>query len=172
MIELVPPSSAARPVFFRAILHPHRSLSPAGFRWLMLAITGLSLGVGTLFFLNGAWPIVGFLGLDVALVYWAFRASYRSARLYETVELDESALTVERVEAERPVRSWQFQPAWLRVSLDGPEEGAGHVLLSSHGRHLVVGGFLPPQERQDLAQDLTAALHRWRLPPHLQGQPL
>ena len=45
----------------------------------MLAVGGISFVGGMVFLIAGAWPVVGFLGLDVLLVYWAFRANYRAA---------------------------------------------------------------------------------------------
>ena len=42
--------------------------------------------------LAGAWPVIGFFGLDVALIYLAFKLNYRSGRLYETIELTPGAV--------------------------------------------------------------------------------
>ncbi|TMJ57640.1 MAG: DUF2244 domain-containing protein, partial [Alphaproteobacteria bacterium] len=64
------------PVFFERVLWPHRSLPPRGFRLLMLGLGLLSLVAGICFVAAGAWPICGFFGLDVALLYLAFRISY------------------------------------------------------------------------------------------------
>lgn len=149
-------------VLFRAVLYPHRSLSPAGFRRLMACVGGLSLGTGLVFYLNGAWPIIGFMGLDVALLYWAFKASYRSARAHETVELTDRALIVERVDMADRRQRWTLPPTWLRVNLDEPQRPGSQITLSSHGRHLVVGSFLSPTERREFAQALRDALETWR----------
>ncbi|MFV3075083.1 DUF2244 domain-containing protein [Niveispirillum fermenti] len=149
-------------ILFRAVIHPHRSLSPAGFRRLMWCVGGLSLGTGLIFFLNGAWPVVGFMGVDVALLYWAFKASYRSGHAQETVELTDRALTVERVDPAARRQRWTFQPTWLRVHLDDPIRPGSQITLSSHGRHLVVGSYLCLDERQDFARALRAALDDWR----------
>ena len=113
------------------------------------------------FVLLGAWPIVGYFGLDVLLVYIAFRASYRSARMHEWVRLTEDTLTVERVGRRGERRRWQFQPFWLRVVLEERDE-TNRLVLTSHGRELVVGGFLAPAERRNLAAALKEALVRWR----------
>ena len=65
---------------FRVVLTPHRSLGPKGFLALMLAFGAISFATGIVFYIAGAWPVVGFLGLDVLLVYVAFRLNYRSGR--------------------------------------------------------------------------------------------
>ena len=80
-LDDAPPGS----VFFERVLWPHRSLPHRGFRALMLFLGLLSLAAGIGFVAAGAWPICGFFGLDVALLYLAFRISYRSARQRETL---------------------------------------------------------------------------------------
>ena len=111
------------PSRFSAVLTPHRSLGPKGFMVLMGAVCAVSFGTGLFFYLLGAWPVVGFMGLDVALIYVAFRLNFRALRLYETVDLTPDALTVTRVapsgEALRigatPTTSWQAtEPAIVR----------------------------------------------------------
>src|SRR5579864_1176409 len=156
-----PTERRTSPVFFDAVLYPHRSLPPHGFMLLMLVLSVVSFAAGVSFVLLGAWPIVGYFGLDVLLVYLAFRASYRSARMHEWVRLTEETLTVERVSQYGERRRWQFQPFWLRVVLEEHEE-TNRLVLASHGRGLVVGGFLAPQERRTLATALKDALIRWR----------
>ena len=155
---------------FAATLEPHRSLSPRGFVILMSAIAGVAFGAGLAFALVGAWPVFGFFGLDVLLIYVAFKASYRSGRMHETLRLTENALTVERVGPGRRHRSWRFQPYWLRVEMDDPPEHESQLTLASHGRRLVVGAFLTPEERLELAKALGAALARLKQ-PRFAGHP-
>jgi uncharacterized membrane protein len=156
-----PPDLQTSPIFFDAVLYPHRSLPPQGFIVLMLVLSVVSFAAGVSFVLLGAWPILGYFGLDVLLVYLAFRASYRSARMHEWVRLTEDTLTVERVGQRGERRRWQFQPFWLRVVLEEQEE-TNRLVLTSHGRELVVGRFLGPTERKNLATALKQALVRWR----------
>jgi len=113
-----PDIASPEPVFFERVLWPHRSLPPHGFRALMLVLGLLSLAAGIGFVSVGAWPICGFFGLDVALLYLAFRISYRSARQRETLRLADDQFTVERVGIYGERRQWRFQPFWLRVVLE------------------------------------------------------
>ncbi len=89
--------SGRDPSRFSAVLTPHRSLGPKGFMVLMAAVCLVSFGTGLFFYLLGAWPVIGFMGLDVALIYAAFKLNFRALRLYETVDLTQDALTVTRV---------------------------------------------------------------------------
>ena len=158
---MTPGESLEKPVFLDAVLQPHRSLPPRGFAVLMAVLGGLSLLAGVTCVLIGAWPVFGFFGLDVLLVYVAFRFSYRGARLREIVRLTERSLTVERISPRGERRRWQFEPYWLRVGFEDREE-PGPVTLASHGRTLVVGSFLAPDQRRSLAAALRGALAAWR----------
>src|SRR6185295_19237961 len=97
---------AGEPTLFSALLTPHRSLSGTGFVVLMAVVAGISFIGGVVFFVVGAWPVIGFLGLDVALVYWAFRANYRAAAAYEEVTVTPSELRLRRVSHRGEVAEW------------------------------------------------------------------
>ena len=152
---------------FDATLRPHRSLEPRGFALLMAAIAGVSFISGLAFALHGAWPVMGFFGLDVAIVYIAFRANYRAADSSERVVLSETQLKVERYRHGRLIGRWSFQPYWLRIDVaDGPQPG---VIFQSHGRCVSVGSFLSPDERVGFAQALNESINELRLAPHLRA---
>jgi uncharacterized membrane protein len=155
-------SAASQSVFYDARLQPYRSLPPRGFALVMLVLGGASfiLSVGCV--LMGAWPITGFFGLDVALVYVAFRASYRSAHKTEHLRLTQEAMTVERVGVRGDRRAWRFEPAWLRLVFEEPDEDSNRLYLASHGKTLSIGSFLAPAERKKLYADLKRALASWR----------
>ena len=161
--SLIPsePAGETTKVFLDAVLRPHRSLPARGFFLLMGVLAGASLVVGTTCILVGAWPVFGFFGLDIGLVYIAFRVSYRSARLTESVRLTDRCLTVERVSIRGERRHWQFEPFWLRVVLEERNE-TGTLTLVTHGKAVVVGSFLAPAERRSFAALLQGALARWR----------
>jgi uncharacterized membrane protein len=148
--------------FFERVLLPHRSLSIRGFHLLIGVLLLISLAVGIGFVSIGAWPVIGFFGLDVALVYLAFRLSYRSARQSETIRLAEDVFSVERVNVQGKRRSWRFQPFWVRVLLEERADASNRLLLVSHGRSLVIGDFVAPAARRELAATIREALARWR----------
>jgi uncharacterized membrane protein len=147
---------------FERVLLPYRSLPPRGFHLLMLILGLISLAVGIGFVSVGAWPVIGFFGLDVALVYIAFRLNYRSARRSETIRLAGDAFTVERVDVRGERRMWRFQPFWLRVILEERGDEWNRLLVASHGRSLVIGDIVTPAVRRELAASIREALRRWR----------
>ncbi len=157
--------TAAAPPLFDAVLRPHRSLPPAGFCAVMAVVTAAACTLGPAFFLLGAWPVVGFLGLDVALLWGAFRLSYRSGRLTETLELFPDSLRVRRVLPSGRAREWRFQPYWLRVEIDDTPHNDAPLTLTSHGRRLAIGSFLTAKERLEVGRALAAALVKLRCLP-------
>jgi uncharacterized membrane protein len=147
------------PPIFSAVLTPHRSLSPRGFLIFMTVLGGLSFVAGMVFLLVGAWPVVGFFGLDVLLVYWAFRLNYRAAQAYEQVTVTPSELTVRKVSHRGAMSEWTLNPVWVRLQRDVHEEfGLQRLFLESQGRRLTIAGFLPPQEKESFAMALSGAL--------------
>jgi uncharacterized membrane protein len=156
------PAASFGRLFFERVLLPHRSLPPRRFQLLMLILGLFSIAVGTGFVIAGAWPVVGFFGLDVTLVYLAFRLNYRSARLRETLRLAEDVFTVERIGIHGDRRLWHFQPFWLRVVLEERPDRPNRLLVASHGRSLVIADFLAPAARRELAATIRDALASWR----------
>jgi uncharacterized membrane protein len=149
----------AEPKIFAATITPHRSLGSTGFLILMLCIGALSFGCGMLFLLLGAWPVFGFLGLDVLLIYIAFRANFRAARAYEEVTVTASELTVRKVSHHGVVREWTLNPLWVQLDRIVHEEfGIERLFLVSRGRRLAIASFLGPDEKASFARALAAAL--------------
>jgi uncharacterized membrane protein len=149
----------SEPTLFSAIITPHRSLSGRGFLLVMALVGGLSFIGGIFFFLLGAWPVVGFLGLDVLLVYWAFRANYRAAAAFEQVTVTPSELRLRRVSHRGEVAEWTLNPVWTKLDREKSDEfGLLKLFLVSRGRRLSIAGFLSPKERESFAAALAAAL--------------
>lgn len=153
---------------FSAILTPHRSLSATGFVIVMTLVGGTSFVAGMTFLLMGAWPVFGFFGLDVALIYFAFRANYRAATAYEEVSVTASELRVRKVSHRGQVSEWTLNPVWVQLDREVHEEfGIERLFLVSHGRKLPIAAFLGPQEKESFAAALAAAIGEAKRGPRL-----
>ena len=84
---------------------------------LIGAYGAVSFIAGLVFLSMGAWPVFGFFGLDVLLLYWAFRLNYRHAAAYEEVQLTPAALTVRKVNHRGIAREWVLNPLWVRLEI-------------------------------------------------------
>jgi uncharacterized membrane protein len=153
-----PEQTQGGPEPFRAVLTPHRSLGPKGFLILMIVLVVVSFVSGVLFLIMGAWPVLGFFGLDALLLYVAFRLNYRSGRLYETLDLTPASLVLTRVHPSGRQERFDCNPYWARVNLREWPDGRTALSVVSRGTELAFGAFLTDGERRDLASALREAL--------------
>src|SRR6266478_2509833 len=122
-------------IHFATSLVPYRSLSPQGFRWLIRGAIAAILLVGLPMLILGAWPVLGFMGLDVWLLWWLFKRSYLDARRSETLLLTDRELIVDRVAPDGEREQHRLDAYWLQV------DRGERLVLSSRGNRVVVGRF-------------------------------
>ena len=153
------PDRSADPVLMSALLTPYRSLSRTGFIVLMSIFGGVSFAAGIAFLMIGAWPVLGFFGLDVFLIWWAFRVNFRRARAYEEIRITPSELQIRRVSHRGHTTQWTLNPLWVQIeTIEDDEYGVERLYLVSRGNRLSVGRFLAPDEKASFAKALQAAL--------------
>ncbi len=145
-------------LYMDAVLRPHRSLSLTAFRLMLIVVIVANLALAIVFVSNGAFPVAGFLGLDVLALWLAFRWNYRAARVAEYVRVGAHRVHVASVDASGEATHWVLNPVWARVV----REGAG-VLIRSGERQIRLGAFLSPKECDSFAAALNLAVHRARL---------
>lgn len=133
------------------VLRPNPALNPRVLLAILCAVTAVNLAFAVYFLLRGAWPLAPFMGADVVLLAWAFRVSWLAAQRQEHLTLTRSALVLARPPGESVV----LNPYWVRVELEPPSD---RLALWSHGKAVRFGSFLPPGERQSLAEALRRAL--------------
>lgn len=140
------------------------SLSPRQVGWFYLSIVILSFTIASFFAWQGAWLVLPFSGLEVAILGWALLYYARHASDYEHVWLEDDALVIEQVSASQRVRH-VLNPQWVRVELGEPRNEPLRELVALHsgGRVVQVGRFLDSAGRRRLANELSRCLG--------QGQP-
>lgn len=153
-----PYSAPAPDPVFAARLTPNRSASVKAINLVIALLAFVFFATGLGFMLIGAWPVMGFLGLEIVLLYLALRWNLLLAGRHETVTLTREALTVERVDPWGIRSTETLEAYWARVELDR----RGRLEILSRGKSLVVGQFLAPEERADFADALRAALAQAR----------
>jgi uncharacterized membrane protein len=141
-------------------LTPHRSLGREGFVALMAILVLINFAGGLLFLVAGAWPVAGFMGLDVLLVWWAFTRNFADAKRAERITIRNDVVTLQRLSPLGAQETLEFNRRWLRVELEFDEarEIVGRLLLSYRGALTEVGAFLGGDERQSLSKALKVAL--------------
>ena len=152
----------------RMTIWPYRSLSPKGFAVVMAALGTLAFTIGFGFFLVGAWPVVGFLGLELLVVWVAFRMNYRAAKRRQHLTATTSELTIENVSPAGDRETTSLPTAWVQVEMTPREEPQlrsrqrRKVIVRSHGKAEEIGEFLHPAETPKLAQEVTRMVERAR----------
>jgi uncharacterized membrane protein len=146
----------AAPFYFDATLTPSRSLDRRGFVLLLAALVALNGILAVRLAFAGGWPILPFLGLDIAGVLIAFHLNYRAGRALERIQLDQRALTVTHIDPKGSQKNWSFEPSWVRVGID--DRPRGRVTITTHGKGVTIAEFLSPRERREVATALRDAL--------------
>ena len=156
----------AQPELFSALLTPHRSLNRSGFLVVMAFLSVISFAAGLAFLWMGAWPVLGFFGLDVLAIYWAFRINFRRAKANEEIRVTPSELRVRRTSHRGHVMEFVLNPLWVQLDRKShPEYGIEKLYLVSKGRRVAIGSFLSPDEKSSFANALVAALQAARRGP-------
>ena len=152
-------TNAADTPIFRALLTPHRSLTPRGFQVLMGIMVAASLICGLFCIAIGAWPIFGFFGLDVLILYVAFKLNYRSGRAREEVSVSRTSLDIRQIAPSGRAREHHFNPFWARFAVARHEEiGITRMAVEAQGQQVQIGSFLNPDDRESFAKAFGRAL--------------
>lgn len=159
------------PLFMDAELAPNRSLANPAFIALMMAIAVITFTAGILFVTIGAWPVTGFFGLDAVLVWLAFKISYRDGRAREWVRVNARDIEVVRRHPTGHMQRFRLPTTWIRLQLNDPDEHHVQIALSAHGRALVLGNFLSPNERRAFCDALGRAIDAARRNLHSPQEP-
>lgn len=150
-----PPSFDGKALLLDAVLHPHRSLSARAFKLMLIVVIAVNVVVAAVFVAQGAFPVAGFLGLDVLALWLAFRWNYRAAQVAEYVQIAPGAVHVAAVDKHGAATHWVVNPIWARVMRDGRG-----VLIRAGAGQMRVGAFLSPKECESFAEALSLALHK------------
>ena len=141
-------------IYFDEGLHPYLSLDRTGFIWVISFAVAFGFIISVEFTLVGAWRVFRFCGVEIFLLYTAFRLNYRSGQCAERLILSDNGLQVRWFSPKSEVGRWNFEPGWLQVHIEARRPNGGAVSLSSHGLSPPIGKFLTPDERSEIADAL------------------
>lgn len=155
-------TTQAKPLF-AATLTPHRSLTPRGQRIVIGIVAVLAALPGLILSRLGAWPVLGFMGLDVLGVWWALSASSKQERAFEEVTLWPDHLDIRQVSAKGKEAKFSFNPFFVRLVLDRDHDERTHAIrLKTKDSELEIGAFLNPDDKASFAQVFGTALKKAR----------
>lgn len=142
-------------------LKPYRSLNKLGFFILMLILCIFSFVAGIMFIKIGAWPVFGFFGLDVLLVYICFKINFMSGKKFEVINLTKTNLIIEKYGPKKIEKIYKLNPNWIKIKILNVKNRASKVIIKSKNKSIVIGSFLRPQEKIEIVETLKKALKKY-----------
>ena len=142
-------------------LYPYRSLNKTGFFILMFSLGLISFVAGIIFMLKGAWPVFGFFGLDVLLVYIFFKINFRSGKKKEILILTKNQLIIEFYNSKKISKTYYLDAHWLQIRLSKLKNEMSKLKISSKNKSIIIGSFLRYQEKIDVVKSLKKALKKY-----------
>ncbi len=150
----------------RLVIWPYRSLSPKGFKIIMIILGGMMLSMGLVFFLIGAWPVIGFMGLELGVLYLAFKLNFKAAQRQEQIRADKKTFRIERTSPDGDVNIDELPSPWLKARLDPAQDleesdrRQQKIIVSTHGKSAEIGAFLHPAEKKALLPEINKMIDR------------
>ncbi len=148
-------------LFLNITILPYRSLSKKSFRNLMFAVCFIFFSIGVFFWSLGAWPVFGFLGLDVILLYLAFKINYKSGEIFENLKLFNSNLLITRCFPSGKSQSWSLEPYWTKVEISKNFRNDQRLVLKSKDKVVLLGSFLNLNDKKKLMKKINEALKEY-----------
>ncbi len=145
-------------IYLDAVLEPPRSLSAKGFSRVMLFVGSASFIFGLGFILVGAYPVAGFLGAEVLLLWLLFRRSFKKQKARTFVTVSSSTIDLRRIDAQGRERLGQLPTRFTKVALDEKARGANTLKLIAPGHTYAIGEHLTEKERRTLYNRIDDAL--------------
>jgi len=156
-------TSATSPILDVITLFPHRSLSQRGFMILVFCLASLAFVIGLGFFLIGAWPVIGFMGLELLVLYVVFRLNYRDGKASEQLLIHQKGLDLIRISAKGTQERQTFESHWLAAEVVPQKGKRNRRVLRHHHHDHEIGAFLPPSEKKELKKLINERIAAARL---------
>ena len=145
-------------------LKPYRSLNKIGFITMMVVLCGFSFITGIIFMKKGAWPVFGFFGLDILLVYIFFRLSYKSGKEFEVINLTKKKLIIKKYKEKKIIKTYILDANWVKIQIQNPLEHSSKLQISSKNKSIIIGSFLRLDEKIEVLQNIENALRKHNFP--------
>ena len=129
----------------------------------MIAVCFIFFSIGIFFWSLGAWPVFGFLGLDVLLLYMAFKINYKSGDIFENLKLSDSKLIVTRSFPSGKSQTWDLEAYWTKVEILNTFSNDQKLVIKSKEKVVMLGSFLNFNDKKKLMKKINEALEKIRV---------
>ena len=145
--------------FLNIKVYPNNSLSPKGFVLLMIFITIPCIFIGVMFLYMGAWPVLGFMGLEIALIFIFFKILFHKNSFYEHIILDKNKFNISYNHNKKTINTIVLEPTWLQVKINHTNKS---LAITTHGKTIELGKCLALEEKIKLAEAIRKGLINWK----------
>lgn len=149
-------------VYFDATLTPNTALSPRAFFVIMGLVGGMSFLGGMMFLSMGAFPVLGWFGLDALAIWFAFRKNFQNLREKTTVRVTADRIELTHSRPGRETKAVELPTAFTRLSLNYPPRKPSELRFAHGQTTYVIGRFLSPRERKSLYSAIDLAVAKAR----------
>lgn len=143
-------------------IYRNQSLTTRGLYILMFFITIPASYIGISFYVLGAWPVLGFMGFEILLIYIAFKILFYKNKFYEHIILDSEKLNILFKKKNKIIKKIELEPTWVQVKIEKIYENEDTLIVSSHGKKTILANYLIPEERLKLAGKIKSGLREWK----------
>ena len=103
-----------------------------------------------------------FFGLDVLMLYYAFKINYKSGEIFENVKLLDKSFEITRVFPSGKKQTWDLEPYWAKVEITGLRNNK-NLVIKSKEKMVLVGSFLNINDKKRLLKKIEEALDKYKL---------
>ena len=151
-------------IILNIVLIPNRSLTKSTFFLIISFLIVISISLGIFFYTIGAWPVIGFFGLDVILFSLIFYLHNKSLNISERIILTKNEMIIEKEKLFRKNLIVKFSPPnWINVTLKKSIYNKTRLIIHSHGSAIFVGDFLTKIEKINLANSLIGEINKFKI---------
>ena len=143
-------------------IYRNQSLTTRGLYILMFFITIPASYIGISFYVLGAWPVLGFMGFEILLIYIAFKILFYKNKFYEHIILDSEKLNILFKKKNKIIKKIELEPTWVQIKIEKIYENEDTLIVSSHGKKIILANYLIPEEWLKLAGKIKSGLREWK----------
>ena len=143
-------------------IYRNQSLTTRGLYILMFFVPIPASYIGISFYVLGAWPVLGFMGFELLLIYIAFKILFYKNKFYEHIILDSEKLNILFKKKNKIIKKIELEPTWVQVKIEKIYENEDTLIVSSHGKKIILANYLIPEERLKLAGKIKSGLREWK----------
>ena len=138
-------------IFYKR-LSPQNSLTSAGAKILLLGFSGCGLFISVGFILSGAWPVFGFMVVDIVLLCFALRLIFKKASFAQEITITNQSIKVKFFNGKTCWKTVSFNPYWTMVDFSIFRNQKSILVFRSRGQFMEIAEFMGLKDKRRLAE--------------------